>query len=113
MTLNSHILSGRVAVVELNGRLETAMSQELVKWLNAALNDDHSRIVVNLRGVTLIGSTGLSALIYGLKRCRERNGDLYLCTVPDPVQSVFTLTRLNQVFKIFRDEAEALRAFMD
>lgn len=103
-------LGHNLIVVELQGRFETTVAQDFVVWFNDLMLVDTPRVIVNLRNVKLMGSTGLTVLIYALKRLRERHSDLYLCNVPDTVQQVFKLTRLNLVFTIFRDEAEARRA---
>ena len=110
MPLITRTLENNVVIVELHGRFETTVAQDFVIWFNELMTGDTQRVIVNLGGVKLMGSTGLTVLIYALKRLRERRSDLYLCNVPDTVQQVFKLTRLNLVFTIFRDEAEARRA---
>ncbi len=110
MTLITRKIGNALAVVEVPGRFETTVAQEFVIWFNTFMADGATKLIVDLGGVKLLGSTGLTALIYAHKRLRERHGDLYLCNVPDTVQSVFKLTRLNLVFRIFRDEAEARRS---
>jgi anti-sigma B factor antagonist len=46
-----------------------------------------------------------------MKRCREGQGDLYLCHLQQPVQVIFELTCLNKAFTIFGTESEAVAAF--
>lgn len=107
MTVIARILSAEVAIVELQGRFETIVARDFVVWFNDCVANGITHVIVDLGGVKLMGSTGLTALIYALKRLREQRGDLYLCNVPDTVQQVFQLTRLQLVFKIFPDEATA------
>ncbi len=111
MTLTTHTLGNSVVVIELQGRFETTGAQEFVLQFNDLLDDGVDKLIVDLGQVKLMGSTGLAALIYALKRLRERRGDLHLCCVPDTVQQVFKLTRLQLVFRIFRDQHEAQLAF--
>ena len=103
-------LGNNLIVVELHGRFETTVAQDFIAWFNDLMLVDTPRLLVNLGNVKLMGSTGLTVLIYALKRLRERRSDLYLCNVPDTGQQVFKLTRIHLVFTIFRDEAEARRA---
>ncbi len=70
-----------------------------------------AQIVVDLGGVSFIDSSGLSALVLGMKRCRENEGDLRLCRLQTPVRMIFELTRLHQAFEIHGDEGAAVRAF--
>lgn len=111
MTLNTHTLGNSIIVIELEGRFETAVAQEFVLKFNDLMDDGVDKVIVDLSKVKLLGSTGLAALIYALKRLRERRGDLHLCGVPDTVRQVFQLTRLHLVFKIFPDERTAELAF--
>jgi anti-sigma B factor antagonist len=46
-----------------------------------------------------------------MKHSRERNGELRLCGLQQPVRMIFELTRLDRVFEIFPNEEEALRAY--
>jgi len=110
MDIQSH-LSGNVTVLDLAGRLEVSSAPELKTWLNNSLPPAPSRVVVNLKQITFIDSTGLSALVQGMKRCRERNGDLRLCNLQATVRIIFELTRLDKAFEVFSDEAEAVKSF--
>ena len=53
----------------------------------------------------------LSALVEGMKRSRQLEGDLRLCNLQQPVRMIFELTRLDRAFEIFSSEEEAIQAF--
>ena len=73
--------------------------------------DEPANLIVNLESVVFIDSTGLATLVHGVKHCRQRGGDLHLCGLQKPVRTIFELTRLDNVFKIFSIEADAIAAF--
>ncbi|MFN8488579.1 MAG: STAS domain-containing protein [Caldilineaceae bacterium] len=102
--------TGPVVVVTLNGRFDAHEVPEVRKSLDNALEQGQGKVVINLSQVSFIDSSGLSMLIQGMKRCRERIGDLYLTDLQQPVRIIFELTRLDKVFAIFPSQAEALRA---
>ena len=52
-------------------------------------------------------------LVQGMKRCRERDGDLRLCALQQPVRMIFELTRLDRAFEIYQSEEDAVQAFGD
>ncbi|MDX2141262.1 MAG: STAS domain-containing protein [Chloroflexota bacterium] len=101
-----HRTEGNIEILELSGRFDAFEVPTVVKWF-----DDHATapyILVNLKGVGFIDSSGLSTLVRGLKRCRQNNGELSLCELQQAVLIIFELTRLDKAFRIFRGENEAI-----
>ena len=66
-------------------------------------------LVLDLSEVTFIDSSGLGALIASLKVIGNE-GELVLCGVRDTVASMFKLTRMNKVFRMFQNPEEAAAA---
>lgn len=108
MELTTHSQQG-IPVLKLSGRFDAHEAPTVAKWFED--NQQASRVVVDLGGVTFIDSSGLSALVKGLKRCRQDGGDVHLCALQQPVVIIFELTRLDKAFSIHPDEAAALQAF--
>jgi anti-sigma B factor antagonist len=101
---------GDVSVLALTGRLDAHAAPRVAEWLEEAGNQQPANVVVALGAVTFIDSTGLATLLRGLRRCRQQAGDLLLCGLQQPVRGIFELTRLDQAFAIFTDEAAAVAA---
>ncbi len=110
MDIRTHTVDG-VTVIELTGGFTAAVAPQVVDLLQRTAGTDSAQVVVDLGGVSFIDSSGLSALVLGMKRCRERDGDLRLCRLQTPVRMIFELTRLHQAFEIHGDEGAAVRAF--
>ena len=68
-------------------------------------------LIVCLREVPFIDSSGLAALVSGLKATRQAGGTLKLSGLCDQARTVFRLTMLERVFEIYADAAEALASF--
>ncbi len=100
---------GQTVLLDLSGRLEASSAPQFVAWLQK-LPAGPTRLAVNLSGVTFIDSTGLSALVQGMKRCRERSGEFVLFGLQQPVRIIFELTRLDKAFNIFLNEQDAMDA---
>jgi anti-sigma B factor antagonist len=75
-----------------------------------ATSRESARVVVNLREIHFIDSSGLAALVQGLKRAREHQGNLCLCSLQPPVRMIFEMTRFDKVFEIFVLEEDAVLA---
>jgi len=104
-------ISGSVAIATLKGRFDAHEVPAVAAWLQSSQQSGLVHILVNLEGVNFIDSTALSSLVSGLKHCREKGGDLYLCRLTQPVRVIFELTRLDNAFTIFPVEMDALVAF--
>lgn len=99
-----------IPIVRLSGRFDAFEVPQFVQWLETHISAETSWAVVNLEGVEFIDSSGLSALVKALKRCRQHQGDLYLCHLQQAVLIIFELTRMNSAMSIFADEATAIAA---
>lgn len=98
-------------VLQLKGRFDAHEVEPVNDWLVEQTKAGSVRLIVNLEGVNFIDSTALSTLVRGLKLCREQNGDLHVCSLLQPVQVIFELTRLDKAFDIFPNEEEAAKGF--
>lgn len=96
-----------VYLLELNGPLNSACSDEI----KHALLDLHEKgarsVVVNLKEVPFIDSSGLAALILGLKTFNSDNREFSLAALQSQPKLVLELTGFDKIFRILDDVAEA------
>ena len=98
----------RFAVIKPEGRLTAPNVPPLRKALDELLSTGTSRVVIDLSATDFIDSSGLGALIGGLKAARLASGDLRIAGVTEPVRRVLKLTNLDRVL---REHATAESAF--
>ncbi len=100
-------------VIELifSGRVDVANREEVRAALHQAVADAEQAVLVNLTQVPLIDSSGLSALVSGLRVAREQQKKLVLAGLNKQAQMVFSLTMMDKVFRVFPSAAEALASF--
>jgi anti-sigma B factor antagonist len=110
MDMRSYSSEG-VQILALSGRFDVSSAVPVRDWIEEAVTKEPPFLVVNLDEVEFMDSTGLSTLVHGRKRSREKMGDLHLCNLQQPVRIIFELTRLAQYFEIFVGEEEAVAAF--
>ena len=89
-----------VAILTVSGEIDVAAKPTLRTRLDAQLDAGHSTIVVDLREVTFLDSTGLGVLVGALKRCRDVGGDLRLVVEAPRILQLFTITGLDGTFRI-------------
>ena len=63
---------------------------------------------VDLADVNYLDSTGLGVLIGGLKRTRDKGGELVLICPNVRIMRIFDITGLSRIFEMFKTESEAL-----
>jgi anti-sigma B factor antagonist len=67
-----------------------------------------ARVVVDLHAVDFIDSSGLGALIGGLKSTRKQGGDLRIAAAGDQVRAVLKLTNLDRILAPYATVEEAV-----
>ena len=99
------------AVVRLVGRLDLVSAAEVKQRLTRAIVEGHRRLVVDLGEVTFIDSSGLGALIGGLKAARLAGGNLRIARPGSQVRLTLELTTLDQVLHPYPTVEEALAGY--
>ena len=103
-------LSEGVPVVAVRGEVDFGSAPRLRELLVATAMEGHHRVVVDLRAVDFLDSTGLGVLVGALKRYRTLHGDLHLVISTSRIRSVFELTGLTNAFPIHDTVGSALEA---
>jgi anti-sigma B factor antagonist len=107
MEMTSEQING-ATVLQLAGRFDAYAAPGIENFFQKMNTDPMPRVVVNLTNVNFIDSTGLAALVIGMKRCRQRQGALVLCGVQKAVRVIFELTNLDKILTMTSTQAEAV-----
>lgn len=91
---------GGATVVKVGGEVDVFTAPQLREALAEAVNGNGRQVIVDLEDVTFLDSTGLGVLVFGLKRARERGGDLSLVCDHEQIIKVLTITGLSKILKI-------------
>ncbi|MBO1766124.1 MULTISPECIES: STAS domain-containing protein [Allobranchiibius] len=95
-------------VLNVQGDLDATTSPVLRAELARLMAARNARVVLDLRGVPFLDSTGLGVLVGRLRSIRLAGGDLVLVIDNERVLRNFAITGLNKVFQIFSSRDEAL-----
>src|SRR5450759_5285091 len=96
-----------VFVITLSGEVDLYTAPELKQLLDAVA-EGAKHVVVDLSKTTFIDSTTLGVLVGGVRRLREKDGDLSLVCSDRNITKIFEITGLDQVFSIAASREEAL-----
>src|SRR5208283_5742013 len=99
-------------ILDLKGSLTQSDGDLALRERLAALHQSGKiNIILNLKEVTDIDSTGLGTLVFGLARLRKAGGRLALLHVNRTHLKLFLLTRLAIAFEFFDDEQDSVNSF--
>jgi anti-sigma B factor antagonist len=99
-----------IIVLDLRGRITVGEEAGVLRAAFSGLAGP-ANVILNLREVEFIDSTGLGALVVGYTSLRKRGGRLKLENVGRRNVELLVFTKLTTVFEIFNDEQDAINSF--
>src|SRR5688500_2337505 len=103
-------MSGRVAVIALHGELDLAGAAALEQELAQLESAPPDAVVLDLRRVDFMDSSGLRVIAVASRRAEERGGRLALVPGGDQVMRVFDITRMRERLEFVDGPEEVTRA---
>jgi anti-sigma B factor antagonist len=101
-----------VTVLDIVGKLVMDRSaQHLKDKINSLISQERTHIILNLKDVPYIDSSGLGELVAAYGSVMKAGGALKLLNVTSRNHDLLSITRLVTVFESFDSEAEAIRSF--
>lgn len=101
-----------IRILDLTGRLTAGEAVASVRErLNTEIAAGCQRMILNLREVDYIDSTGLGSLVVCYTRLQKAGGTLKLLNLNRRNIELLVLTKLTTVFEIFNDEQDAINSF--
>jgi len=111
MTISEREQNG-IVVISLEGNMIGGPGATLLsEKLREHLKTDRKQFVLNMSQIEWMNSSGLGILMGGLTTVRQNGGNLKLAHVTDKIQELLRITKLNRIFDVFSDEAEAIESF--
>ena len=103
---------GDVSVVDLSGKITIGEGDVVLRdKVSELLESREKKILLNLEKVSYMDSAGIGELVACYKRAKERDGIVKLLKPSGKVYDLLQLTKLEEVFETYKDEAEALGSF--
>jgi len=103
---------GPITIVDVSGRVTLGEGSVALRDMVRELTDKGQRnILLNLRNVGYIDSSGLGELVKAYTTARNQGGQLKLVDVSKRVDDLLHMTKLHLVLEIEADEATAVQSF--
>jgi anti-sigma B factor antagonist len=103
---------GDFEVIEVGGEIDVYTAPRLRESIVTAVDAGHTRLIIDVRKVDFLDSTGLGVLVGALKRVRADGGSLDIVCTQERILKIFEITGLDKVFGLHAttDEARAAHA---
>jgi anti-sigma B factor antagonist len=99
----------KITIFDISGDIDLATSPELRKPLLHELRELRTpRVVLNLKAVRYIDSSGVASLVEGLKAARDVGARFILFGLNTTVREVLQLSKLVRIFEICESEEQAV-----
>jgi anti-anti-sigma factor len=103
--------TGRVTTLTLSGELDLVSSPALEQELEHASASDCDVILLDLRELEFMDSTGLHVLIKAHQQAQDAGRNLVLTKGGDQVQRLLDLTGVAELMRIVDSPAQVLEAY--
>jgi anti-sigma B factor antagonist len=111
MDIKTELNDGITVLFVKEDRLDANNSEELKVELRRLFGNGTKDLILDLKEVLFIDSSGLGVLVSGYKNASVLHGSLKLSNLQSQVKSMFELTRLHRVFDIFTTVDDALQSY--
>jgi len=101
----------KTTILDISGDIDLAHSTEVRRMVLLEFRQNRTpRVILNLREVNYIDSSGVASLVEGLKASRDVGSRLILFGLSPIAHEVLQLSRLLKIFEIYDTEDKALEA---
>jgi anti-sigma B factor antagonist len=101
----------KTTILDISGDIDLAHSTEVRRMVLLEFRENRTpRVILNLRDVRYIDSSGVASLVEGLKASRDVGSRLILFGLSPIAHEVLQLSRLLKIFEIYDTEDKALEA---
>ncbi|MBF0458742.1 MAG: STAS domain-containing protein [Nitrospirae bacterium] len=95
------VLHSDYTVVSIAGEIDMYSSPALRDMLLTLVKKNTATVIVNLKEVRYIDSSGIATFVEALKKMLAYKGKLKMAQVPDRLMEIFNFSKLDKVFEIY------------
>jgi len=110
MKLRQKELKSGVVIIEVEGNIiggpdAISLNDEVHKLVNAGTK----KIIIDMKSVEHINSSGLGILIASLNAVRQAQGSMKIANASTRVLELLKITKLNQIFESYKSVDDAIK----
>jgi anti-sigma B factor antagonist len=100
---------GDAVIVSVRGEIDLHNSPELrTELFDLLARHSPKKLILNLAQVPYMDSSAIAVLVESLQKVRKTGGRIFLTNLQSRVRGLLEIAKLNSIFGMVADEAEAL-----
>jgi len=99
-----------IKVIAPSGDIDMYSSPALREELIELIKKRVTPLLIDFRGVSYIDSSGIATFVEGLKAMMAYGGRLKLTGIPEGIMEIFSFSKLDRVFEIYRTIDDAINS---
>ena len=96
-------------VIAPSGDIDMHTSPELRRAIMKFVNEKVPVLLVDFKAVSYIDSSGIATFVEGLKGMMPYGGKLKFLDIPEGIMEIFSFSKLNKVFEIYKNMDDATK----
>ncbi len=100
-------------VLDVVGEIDVYTAPQFREAVNELINDGQKNLIIDMKQVTYMDSSGFGTLLSATKRLRPEGGAVNLVACNSAIDRMLRITRLNTVFGTFATVDEAIDSLTD
>lgn len=102
----------KVDVVSFSvSKINAFITDEVRESISRVFETSNSKVIINLKGVNYIDSSGFGCFLSIMRKARNNYGTLKFAHPEPPVMELFRALHLHTVFQIYDDVDTCIRSF--
>ncbi len=99
---------GEHKIVEVSGEVDLYNVSELKKALFSVTDGSNPSVIVDMRNVNYMDSSGIGALVAGQKKMKAHTGKFALMNIHEDVLNILKLATLDKFFTIYDTDEDLI-----
>lgn len=105
--------NSKILVVQISGSLlEKNDANEITALIEENIEEGHNQVILDLKGLEYMNSTGINILISYLTKLRNNGGELIITNISEKVEKLLLITKLLSVFSVAASVEEGYNKLM-
>jgi anti-sigma B factor antagonist len=109
MEIQEKDVAGILMVTPLGKRIDASSSPEFKSFIISRIDAGRTKILIDLSEIDFVDSSGLGTIVSVQKALKDK-GDIAISGLRETVRTIFHLTHMEEIFKVFASTEEALNA---
>lgn len=109
----STVYDDDLAIISLEGAVDAHTAPQFESAVQAAIDEQKNRIIVDCEKLTYISSAGLGVFMSFIEEVRDEGGDIKICGLTEKAKQPFEILGFDSLFDFCDDTAAAKSRFSE